>query len=93
MRLLTENIEDASEEKHVPMIERIPTGIRVTVGSTLHPMEEAHFVEWIELIADGAVYRKYLNPGESPVAEFEVTGKKITAREFCNLHGLWKATG
>lgn len=90
MRLQAENTEDASEEKHVPIIERIPTGIRVTVGSTLHPMEEDHLIEWIELVADGAVYRKYLKSGEQPVAEFEVTGGKITAREFCNLHGLWK---
>ncbi len=91
MRLLAENTEDASEEKHVPVIERIPTGFRVTVGSTLHPMDDDHLIEWIELVADGAVYRKYLKPGENPVAEFEVTAEKITAREFCNLHGLWKA--
>lgn len=91
MRLLEGNTEEASLEKHVPVIERTASGIRVTVGSIGHPMEEAHYIEWIELVADDAVYRKYLKPGEPPIAEFEVLAAKITAREFCNLHGLWKA--
>lgn len=90
MRLLHENTEEASLEKHVPVIERIPNGFRVTVGSVQHPMEDVHYIEWIELVADNAVYRKYLKPGEPPVAEFGVVADKITAREFCNLHGLWK---
>ncbi|MBT5017018.1 desulfoferrodoxin [Candidatus Peregrinibacteria bacterium] len=91
MRLLTENTEDAAEEKHVPIIEKTATGYKVTVGSIEHPMQDDHFIEWIELEADGQIHRKYLKPGELPMAEFEITAEKITAREFCNLHGLWKA--
>ncbi|MHC4237182.1 MAG: desulfoferrodoxin family protein, partial [Planctomycetota bacterium] len=82
---------DASTEKHVPVIEKIDGGYKVTVGSTLHPMEAEHFIEWIELIADGKAYRQFLNPGDAPVAVFAVEAATVTAREHCNKHGLWKA--
>ena len=91
MQLMTENTVDAAKEKHVPAIEKIDGGYRVSVGSVLHPMEEKHYIEWIELVADGTVYREYLKPGDTPVAEFMVNAQTITAREYCNLHGLWKA--
>ena len=91
MRLMMENTEDAAEEKHVPVIKKTAEGYLVTVGSVLHPMDDDHFIEWIELIADGRAYRRYLQPGELPEVEFKVKAKKITAREFCNLHGVWKA--
>jgi superoxide reductase len=91
MKLFQENTVDASKEKHVPVIEKTATGIKVTVGSVLHPMEPAHYIEWIEVIADGKAYRKFLNPGEAPVAEFELKANGVVAREYCNLHGLWKA--
>jgi superoxide reductase len=81
---------DASKEKHVPVIERTPTGYKVTVGSVLHPMEEKHYIEWIELKAGSLVMRKYLKPGDAPIAEFAVSADSIEAREYCNLHGLWK---
>ncbi len=92
MSLLTANTEDAAQEKHVPLIEKTEHGIKVSVGSTLHPMDEKHYIQWIELIADGKVYRKFLKPGDVPVAEFCcVDAKQLTAREYCNLHGLWQA--
>lgn len=91
MKLMAENTEDAATEKHVPVIEKIPGGVRVSVGSVEHPMLDKHFIEWIEIIADGNVYRKYLNPGEAPVAEFMITADSVVAREHCNLHGVWKA--
>ncbi|MFH1063623.1 MAG: desulfoferrodoxin [Candidatus Woesearchaeota archaeon] len=91
MNLMGENTTDAAKEKHVPVVEKTEKGLKVTVGSVLHPMEEAHHIEWIELIADGKVYRKMLKPGEPPVAEFEVSPENWTVREYCNLHGLWKA--
>ena len=92
MRLLKENTADASKEKHVPVIERQPTGIKITVGSVLHPMEEKHCIEWIELSVDGRVLRQFLRPGGTPTAFFEgVTAESVTVRELCNLHGLWKA--
>ncbi len=91
MKLLTENTTDAAQEKHVPVIEKSGNTYTVKVGSVTHPMEEKHFIEFIELLADSKVYRKFLNPGDKPEATFEVTAEKVSAREFCNLHGLWKA--
>lgn len=91
MELLVENTTDAAQEKHVPVIEKVDGGIKVAVGSVAHPMEEDHFIEWIEVLVDGKAYRQFLNPGEVPEAFFSVEGEEITAREFCNLHGLWKA--
>ncbi|MDD5489142.1 MAG: desulfoferrodoxin [Candidatus Moranbacteria bacterium] len=86
-----ENTVDAAVEKHVPVIEKTEKGVRVKVGSVPHPMEEAHYIEWIEILADGKAYRKYLKPGDAPEAEFCVEAEDITAREYCNLHGLWKS--
>jgi superoxide reductase len=91
MRLMKENTEDATQEKHVPVIEKTETGIKVKVGEIAHPMDENHYIEWIEVLADEKVYRKYLKPGEEPEAEFPVTSESIEVREYCNLHGLWKA--
>jgi len=90
MVLKKEDSVDAAAEKHVPVAETVPNGIRVTVGSVEHPMTENHYIEWIEILADNKIYRKYLNPGEKPQAEFCVKAEKIIAREYCNLHGLWK---
>lgn len=90
MKLMTENTVDAAKEKHVPVIEKISDGWRVTVGAVAHPMEEKHYIEWIELVADGIVYRAVLKPGDKPEAEFKVKATKVSAREYCNLHGLWK---
>jgi superoxide reductase len=91
MELLKEKIEDVGKEKHVPVIEKTETGIIVKVGSVSHPMEEKHYIEWIEIIADGASYRKFLKPGDKPEAEFCIKAEKIEAREYCNIHGLWKS--
>lgn len=91
MKLRAENTVDAAKEKHVPVIEKIDGGFKVKVGSVAHPMEEKHFIEWIEMIADGKAYRQFLNPGEAPEAVFMVDAATVTAREYCNLHGLWKS--
>jgi superoxide reductase len=91
MTLFKENTTDAAKEKHVPVIEKTPTGFKVKVGSVAHPMEEKHYIEWIEVIADGKAYRAFLKPGEAPEASFDIKAEKVTAREYCNLHGLWKA--
>ncbi|QTA92482.1 desulfoferrodoxin [Desulfonema magnum] len=91
MSLMTENTVDAAKEKHVPVLEKFSGGVKVKVGEVAHPMEEKHYIEWIEIIADGKVYREYLNPGEAPEATFTVEASQITARGYCNLHGLWKA--
>ena len=91
MELLTENTVDASKEKHVPVIEKTAAGVLVKIGAVPHPMEEKHYIEWIELLADGQAYRKFLKPGDKPEAEFCVAAKQMTARELCNIHGLWSA--
>jgi len=90
MQKLDEKTADAAKEKHVPVIEKIPGGVKVKVGSIPHPMEEKHYIEWIEIIADGRAYRQFLKPGDAPEAVFKIEAAKITAREFCNVHGLWK---
>lgn len=94
MTLKKENTSDGATEKHVPVIEKIDGGYKVKVGSAPHPMEAAHYIEWIELIVDGNAYRKFLEPGDAPEATFMISvkdGDKVIAREYCNLHGLWKA--
>jgi superoxide reductase len=91
MVCLKENTVDAAKEKHVPVIEKVAGGVRVKVGSVAHPMEEKHYIEWIEITADGKSYRQFLKPGQAPEATFMVEAADITAREYCNLHGHWKA--
>ena len=90
MELLEEQVAPAAENKHVPVIEQVVGGYKVKVGSTAHPMTESHYIAWIELMADGKVYRQFLNPGDKPEATFRVAAKEVSAREYCNLHGLWK---
>jgi len=90
MQLMEEKKEDVGQEKHLPVIERMPDKVRVKVGSVPHPMEEKHYIEWIELLDGGKAYRQFLKPGDAPEATFEIKAEKITAREYCNLHGLWK---
>ena len=91
MALYDENTVDAATEKHVPVITKTERGYKVQVGEVLHPSTEEHYIEWIELIADGKACRQFLNPGDEPMAEFETDASEVTAREYCNLHGLWKA--
>lgn len=91
MKLYKENTVDAAKEKHVPVVEKTSGGVKVKVGSVAHPMEEKHYIEWIEIITDGKAYRQFLNPGEAPAAEFKIDAVQTAAREYCNLHGLWKA--
>lgn len=91
MNLLDAKTADTGKEKHVPVVEKTNTGFKVTVGSVPHPMEEAHFIQWIELIDDsGKAYRQFLKPGQAPEAVFCVDAKTVTVREHCNLHGVWK---
>jgi len=91
MDLLVENNTDAAHEKHVPMVVGIGDDMEVSVGSVAHPMQAEHYIEWIEVIADGISYRKFLKPGDTPDANFSVDAGEVTARAYCNLHGLWKA--
>jgi superoxide reductase len=90
MQAMDENTVDAALEKHVPVIEKTAEGYLVKVGSVEHPMKDDHYIEWIELLADGKAYRQFLNPGEKPEALFKVNAENVSAREYCNLHGLWK---
>jgi superoxide reductase len=91
MTLLKENSVDAAKEKHVPVIEKKGDSYTVKVGSLAHPMEEKHYIEFIELMTENRIYRAFLSPGKEPQAEFEVHCKVIGARALCNIHGLWKS--
>ncbi len=90
MKLFTENTVDAAKEKHVPVMEKSGEEVTVKVGSEPHPMEEKHYIEWIEVISGDKAYREFLKPGGDPKASFKIDGDKVIAREYCNLHGLWK---
>ena len=97
MALQEEKTEDAATEKHVPFIEKVEGGFKVRIGqNAAHPMEEKHYIQWIELLADGKAYRQFLNPGDAPEAVFcacEQSSCKcedVSAREYCNVHGLWQ---
>ncbi len=91
MKKIVPNTEDASTEKHVPIIEYIDSGVVVKVGSDPHPMEDAHYIEWIEIFYDSRRERKYLKPGDRPEASFVVAAKDVRALILCNLHGLWES--
>lgn len=90
MKLLRENTTNGAKEKHVPVVEKIEGGYRVTVGSVEHPMTDAHYIQWIELVTPTGVLRHNLTPQDKPVAEFKTDATEVEAREYCNLHGLWK---
>ena len=91
MILLEENTIDAAVEKHVPVIEKIDGGYKVIVGEVNHPMIDKHYIEWIELLFDNQVFRRYLNPGDAPEAIFHTSATDVIARGYCNLHGNWKS--
>ncbi|MCL4537579.1 MAG: desulfoferrodoxin [Nitrospirae bacterium] len=91
MKYYEENTVEASQEKHIPVVEKIEGGFKVKIGSVPHPMEEKHYIEWIEVIADGKAYRQFLKPGDATEAVFMINASEVTAREFCNLHGVWKS--
>ncbi len=91
MILQEENTVDAAVEKHVPVIEKTDAGIKVLIGSVAHPMEETHYIEWAQLIVGDKSFRIFLKPGIAPEALFDSPSGEIVAREYCNLHGLWKS--
>ena len=91
MELLAENSTDAAQEKHVPVVEKVAGGVKVSVGSVPHPMTEEHLIEWIEVVADGKTYRQSLQPGDVPEAIFPVEADQLRVRAYCNLHGLWRS--
>ena len=72
-------------EKHIPVIE----GNKVIIGEKEHPMANEHYIEWIEAVSENKEKSKvFLKPGDKPEAEFSF--KPVSAREYCNVHGLWK---
>lgn len=91
MEKLVAKTADVGKEKHVPVIEKVDGGIKVKIGSVPHPMEEKHYIEWIEVITDGKAYRQFLKPGLAPEAIFNIKADGVTAREYCNVHSLWEA--
>ena len=92
MVLQDENTVDAAMEKHVPVVEKVSGGVHVKVGAVEHPMIESHYIQWIEIHTADKVYRTKLKPGDKPEALFLITEEVLMAREYCNLHGLWKSS-
>ncbi|MBT4277440.1 desulfoferrodoxin [Candidatus Falkowbacteria bacterium] len=90
MKLQEEKESDEGQEKHLPVIEKIENKVLIKVGEVSHPMEETHYIEWIEVIEDGKIHRQYLKSNDNPKAEFKVKGKNIQVRSYCNIHGLWQ---
>jgi superoxide reductase len=90
MKLYKANTVDAVREKHVPVLDKVPGGFKVTIGSVPHPMEQKHYIEWIELQAGEAIQRRFLKPGDAPEAVFSIDATRVSARAYCNLHGLWQ---
>jgi len=91
MVFMEENTVDASQEKHVPVVEKVDSGIKVIVGYIAHPMQANHYIEWIEAFANGIIYREYLQPEDKPEAVFSINRDNVKVRAYCNVHGLWKA--
>ena len=93
MKLLKAGETDGAAEKHVPVLEKTDGGYKVKVGAVPHPSLPEHYIEWIEVICNtcGAVQRKFLKPGDAPEATFHTCSDDLTAREYCNLHGLWQS--
>lgn len=89
MVLFDEKIEEEGKEKHLPVVEKTEKGFFVKVGSIQHPMEEKHYIEWIEIIVDGKTYRQFLKPGDVPEAIFAIEADNVKVREYCSIHGLW----
>lgn len=90
MENLVAKTADQGKEKHVPVIEKVNGGIKVKIGSVPHPMEDDHYIEWIEILADGKAYRQFLSAGQAPEAVFNIDAASVAAREHCNKHGLWE---
>ncbi|MEA3355267.1 MAG: desulfoferrodoxin [Patescibacteria group bacterium] len=93
MVLMTEKTSDEGLEKHVPVIEKSGSKIKVTVSTTKHPMEKDHHIQWVELTTKDQVIRKTLKPDQTPIVEFDLNtnDSPIKARAYCNLHGLWSS--
>ena len=91
MRRFAENTVDAAVEKHVPVIEKTDAGIKVDVGSAPHPMAKEHYIEWVQILANGKAYRIFLEPETDPGGTFDIPQGEVVAREYCNVHGLWKS--
>ncbi len=93
MQLMEEQSQEQGYEKHLPVLNEVEGGIKIKVGSAPHPMETEHYIEWIEIIFDGKVGKKFLNPGDTPEAEFEFVNipEKFIVRAYCNIHGIWKS--
>jgi len=92
MILQTENTVDAAVEKHVPVVEVLEGGVLVKVGETAHPMQDDHYIEWVQIIVGDRCSRIFLKPGMAPEGKFTPPREGITAREYCNLHGLWRSS-
>jgi superoxide reductase len=92
MTLIEEKTKEELKEKHLPVIKEKEKGIEISIGEVPHPMEEKHFIQWIEVLTKENSYKKFLLPGEKPFALFSLQDKEVKVRAYCNIHGLWTKT-
>ncbi len=93
MKLMVEGTSDGAKEKHVPVAEKTEKGLKVKVGAVPHPMEEKHWIQWVEIVGENFSCTRFLKPGDAPEVEFKcgcACKAKVTVREYCNIHGHWK---
>jgi len=86
------NSINTAKEKHEPIIKKIPNGYKIKIGDLPHPMNEKHYIQWIEIFTHEKIYRIFLKPGKNPEVDFIIDTTNITARGYCNIHGLWQKT-
>jgi len=91
MQLLKEKTIDEGKEKHVPVLEKQGNELKVKIGEIPHPMEDTHYIEWVEVLCDKGCLKKLLKPGDRPEASFIVDCNNYMVRIYCNVHGLWKS--
>ncbi len=91
MDKMIENTTDAAKEKHIPVVEKIGNRLEVKVGSVNHPMNEDHFIQWVEVVGNEESFLKFLSYTDKPEAVFDLECDEFYVRAYCNLHGLWRS--
>ncbi len=92
MQLLEPKSLEEGTEKHLPVLEPTANKLVVKIGSVPHPMEESHYIVFVEVLEkSGKICRKYLKPNNLPQVEFDITDSNQVdlVRSYCNIHGLW----
>lgn len=92
MSELCPGVTDGKPEWHIPVCEIKDHKVEIRVGENIHPMDKDHYIQWVEIVTNKGMARKYLEPGDDPVVHFKLCdGEKVCAVYiYCNKHRLWK---